>query len=578
MAQPVIRTIAPDKAVTVSEPFRIQFVVENSNSNQRFYAPNLSGLKIIRGPEVYSGSQFIGGKKTEITNYVYTVVANKPGNYKINTASVKLKGLTFYGNEFFITAIKKEKLFLSGEGVDFSGYQLMPGEDPYRKIAENLFLKIITDKQTCFVGEPIVATFKLFSRLQSKSDIVKNPGFYGFSVYDMINLENKVKETEKLNGKIFEVHTIRKVQLYPITAGQFTIDEMKIENKVEFSKSTVNKKTEQEISEGVLHQENEEVLPSESENYETSLITKPVVINVKPLPVKNKPIDFNGAAGNFTIRASVEKNELDKNEEGLFIIKVEGKGNFTQITAPKIQWPGEVEGFEPLITDNLDKRNIPLSGSRIFKYPFISAKPGKWKLSPIKFSFFNISTNSYRNISTDSLLVNISKNEFKKKSIINTTASANTVSIEAANKKASRIAFTLVALLVLVIVVYLLIKEKRNKVQADAILIKKNLPLVDEIFETISIEENNVSDTFYSRLNQNTWSYLTQLYNLTSTEMNKKSLAEKMKQSGNTDQLIDSTLNLLIQIETFSFTKIDTEENRMELFEKTKSVLKEIKS
>ncbi len=577
MAQPVVRTVAPDKAVTVGEPFRIQFVVENSNSNQRFSAPNLSGLKIIRGPEVYSGSQFIKDKKTAITNYVYTVVANKMGTYKINTGSVKLKGLIFYGNEFLITAVKKEKLILSGERVDYSGYQLMPGEDPYRKIAENLFLKIITDKQTCFVGEPIVATFKLFSRLQSKSDIVKNPGFYGFSIYDMISLENKVKETEKLNGKIFDVHTIRKVQLYPITAGQFTIDEMKIENKVEFSKSTVSKKTEQEISEGVLHQENNEVLPSESEIYETHLTTKPVFINVKPLPIKNKPLDFNGAAGNFTIRATVEKNELNKNEEGLFIIKVEGKGNFTQITAPKIQWPGEVEGFEPSVTDNLDKRNIPLSGSRIFRYPFISAKPGKWKLPSIKFSFFNISTNSYRNISTDSFFVNISINEFKKKNFINTTASENKISIEAANKKASRIAFALVALLVIGIVGYLLIKEKKNKFQVDDILIKKNLPLVDEIFETINSEENNISDTFYSRLNQNTWSCLTQLYNLTGTEMNKRNIAEKMKQSGNTNQLIDSTLNLLTQIESASFTKIDTDENRMELFEKIKSVLKEIK-
>ena len=93
MAQPVVRTVAPDKTVTVGEPFRIQFVVENSNSNQRFSAPNLSGLKIIRGPEVYSGSQFIKDKKTAITNYVYTVVANKMGTYKINTGSVKLKGL-----------------------------------------------------------------------------------------------------------------------------------------------------------------------------------------------------------------------------------------------------------------------------------------------------------------------------------------------------------------------------------------------------------------------------------------------------------------------------------------------------
>ena len=78
-AQPLIRTVVPEKAAIVGEPFRIQFVVENSNINQRFDAPDFFGLRVIRGPEVYSGTQYIRGKKTEITNYVYTVVAERTG-------------------------------------------------------------------------------------------------------------------------------------------------------------------------------------------------------------------------------------------------------------------------------------------------------------------------------------------------------------------------------------------------------------------------------------------------------------------------------------------------------------------
>ncbi len=581
-AQPVVRAIVPEKAVSVGEPFRIQFVVENSNNSQRFFAPDFFGLKIVCGPEVYSGSQFIKGKKTEITNYVYTVVADRMGNYKINAASVKLKDLIFSGSEFLITVVKKEKFNTSGKGDDFSGYILMPGEDPYRKITDNLFIKIFIDKRTCFVGEPIVATFKLFSRLQSKSDIIKNPGFYGFSVYDMISLENKLKETEKVNGKLFDVHTIRKVQLYPLTAGQFTIDEMKIDNKVEFSRSIINKKTEQEISEGVLNKNDDvetgHALSPEIEEFETNLTTEAVTINVNPLPIKNKPVDFNGAAGNFKIKASVEKNELDKNEEGFFIITVEGKGNFTQITAPSVQWSKEIEGFEPSVKDFLDKRNVPLSGSRVFRYPFVSAKPGKWKIPPIKFSFFNTDTNNYRNISTDSLFVSISNKEFKKKDAINSATTENKISIEAANKNASRIAFTLVALLVIGVVGYLLLKERNDKTPIDDTLPEEDLPTVDEIFEAINNDDNNANDKFYAGLNQSTWKYLTQLYNLSGTEINKNILTKKMKQTGNSDELINEIETLLTQFETAAFTKIDTDENRMELIEKTKSVLKEIKS
>ena len=579
-AQPVIRTVIPEKAATVGESFRIQFVVENSNINQRFDAPDFFGLKIIRGPEVYSGSQYIKGKKTEITNYVYTIVADRTGEYRISPAVVKLNGLIYPGNEFIISVIQKDKSGGSKKEDNTSGYVLMPGEDPYKKIAENLFVKLFVDRRTCFVGEPIVATFKLFSRLQSKSEIIKNPGFYGFSVNDMISLDDRVKETERVNGKDFDVHTIRKVQLYPLSAGDFTIDEMKIDNRVEFSRSMVIKKTEQEISEGVLYKYDSvgsrHALSPGAEVFETSLNTETVAIKVNPLPLKNKPADFNGATGNFTIKATLDKSRLEKNEEGFLIIRIEGFGNFTQVTAPRIDWPKELEGFEPAITDLFDNRNVPLSGSRVFRYPFISSAPGTWIIPSVRFSFYNTDSNKYRSISTGSNRVTVSNKEFKKKETATPASREKPISIEAVNKKASRIAFTLVALLVVSVVIYLLYKEKNNKKETQLIIPEVKLPSADEVFEPLSIDENIAGDNFYPLLQQSTWKYLTQLYNISGTEMNKNVLAKKMAQHGNDQQLIDDTASLLTQFETAIFTKMETEENRQELVDKTKSVLKRI--
>ena len=140
---------------------------------------------------------------------------------------------------------------ISPKEMDETSYFLKQGEDPFQKIRENLFLKLTVDKSTCFVGEPLVATFKLYSRLQSRSNIIKNPGFYGFSVYDMVNVNDQAQTEEKLNGHWFDVHTILKVQLYPLQTGIFTIDPMELTNEVEFSRSVVNKKTEQEVTENM---------------------------------------------------------------------------------------------------------------------------------------------------------------------------------------------------------------------------------------------------------------------------------------------------------------------------------------
>jgi hypothetical protein len=144
----------------------------------------------------------------------------------------------------------------------------------------------------------VVATFKLYSRLESKSDIVKNPGYYGFAAYDMVNLADNEVRTELINGQSFDVHTVRQVQLYPFQAGTYTIDPMEVKNKGEFSRSAVNKKTEQEIIEGRTGPEGK-AKAANSEEYEMDLSTPPVTIHVKPLAEKNKPPGFNGAVGDF---------------------------------------------------------------------------------------------------------------------------------------------------------------------------------------------------------------------------------------------------------------------------------------
>jgi hypothetical protein len=576
MAQVSVKTIVPEKSVTIGEPFRIQFVIENALANQRFSAPDFGGLKIVRGPETYAGTQSIGGQKIDILNYIYTAVAEREGNYKIGHASVKINGLSFISNEVTIVAVKRQKQnsFNNPDGI--SAYTLLPGEDVYRKIKENLFVKLFVDRKTCLVGEPVVATFKLFSRLQSKSDIVKNPGFYGFSVHDMVSLDDKIKETERINGKDFDVHTIRKVQLYPLQPGVFTIDEMKIDNKVEFSQSVVNKKTEQQISEGVLNKDGDESANPGTEVFETSLVTEPVKIQVKALPVNNKPEEFNGATGVFTIRTKIADNELDKNEEGFFEIIVEGKGNFTQLTPPVIKWPKEIEGFEPTVKDFLDKRIVPLSGGRIFRYPFISSVPGKWKIPSVKFSYFNTETNSYKTIGSDSAIVSISEREFKNLTKTDAPVGERRASIEDANKRVSKIAFALVVFAITGALGYWLFQGRKKKgIAVQEPLVKE--PTIEEIFNSIAADESVPAKVFYTSVYNTAWSWLSQHLQLSGTEMNKSFLQARLSQTGIGEPVITELLNHLNYIETAMFTSVEMELTRSQLAEKTISVLNQVK-
>src|SRR5215471_4368374 len=287
-AQVKFKLVVPQRPVAPGESFQVQYILENAGDISNFLPPRFDGFRVVAGPHVYAG-----GKSSSYKNVVFTLAGADEGRFKIFGATCTVNGKRLKSNDAFVQI---ESLEEPGE----SPYFLRMGEDPNEKIKENLFLKLILDKQSCFIGEPLVATFKLYSRLQSRSNVIKNPGFYGFSVYDMVDVNDQALSEEKLNGHWFQVHTIRKVQLYPLQAGSFSIDAMDVDNEVEFSRSIVNKKTEQEITEKMYGGRETKDKDANAEVYRVNLNTDPVVINVKSLPHKNAVDTFAGAVGNFS--------------------------------------------------------------------------------------------------------------------------------------------------------------------------------------------------------------------------------------------------------------------------------------
>jgi hypothetical protein len=552
----------------------VQYIIEDAGKLSNFKPPAFINFRIVAGPNIYTGTvQTLSGIK-QISNSVYTLMAVKPGHFLIAGASATINGKLMRSNDAVVEVISKKEAtnrFNKETAAINADYFLRPGEDAYEKIRKNLFLKMLVDKKNCFVGEPVLATFKLYSRLESKSDIVKNPGFYGFTVQDMINLADKQVATENVHGKLFDVHTIRKVQLYPFQPGTFTIDAMEVKNTVEFSRSAVNKKTEQEIVEGVLGNEDHEVAAENTAIFKTDISTEPVTIEVRPVPVKNKPVNFNGATGIFRISASVVKDTLAKNEEGILEITISGKGNFIQLNAPSIQWPDGIEAFEPAIKDTLDKTQSPLSGSRIFRYSFVSANFGIYTIPSLSFSFFNPDSGHYKVINTEPLQVNVS-NEEK----INHQVLKNTI----ANKKGMSEKYLLIGMAVLVLcfitLLWLFRSKKRITDQtAIPVLAKTALP-VNEILAPSFLLVHADDKSFYTSLYQAIWSFFSNSFNLSGSEMNKRTLTIKLKENKAGPELIEEIQHLLQQCEAGMFTNADLLYDKNGLLQKTKITLEEI--
>lgn len=574
-AQVAFKTVLRQGPVVAGESFQVQYVLEDIDRNSDFSPPGFPDFRFVSGPYIYEGMAFgtDGGKKMK--NYVYTLEAIKPGRFTIAGASAKVGDKLIKSDDVILQVISKAEAVKRGLQADHAAQNtvwLRPGEDPYEKMRKNLFLKVQVDKHTCFVGEPVTATFRLYSSLVSRSDIVKNPGFYGFTVQDMVGLDDKQSSVETINGRKFDVHTIRKVQLYPLRPGIFNIDPMEVTNEVKFSRSAVHKETEQEIVEGIFTEPPEKEGGNE-EKYENSMSTPAIAINVKPSPLKNKPADFTGATGKFSINWVLEKNQLAKNEEGQLIVTISGKGNFTQLPAPAVEWPSGIEGFEPQVTDTLDHMQAPLKGLRTFRFTFVSAKPGHYEIPALHFSYFNPDSNSYKTVTTSPVGVTIENRE----------KAAGPVAAGSASKeyhpKDSLFLVLLVSIIVLTGIAWWLIRSRKKlktrPVHAAGPAVM--LPTVSEILQPAEMMITANDQLFYSTLRDSMLKFFTIHFEVAASQLNRSVLIAAMQQRKVDHQIQSSILNILQQCETGMFTAVTMDADRVVILTKAWEALESLK-
>lgn len=257
------------------------------------------------------------------------------------------------------------------------GPVLNENEKPEDKIRDNIFIKVTTNKTSCYIGEPILVTYQLYSALRSQSKVSKQPSFSGCSVVELTTDQPPI--IQKSGNKYYRVFLIRKVELIPLKEGDLKMDVASVESDVTF-----------------FSKDN----PYSSETFSGITSSTPVTIEVKALPLKDMPSKFSGVVGKFNISAKVDSNEIAKGENNSLKISIKGEGNLPAITSPEINWPANLEHFDFTDSQHIDKMSFPMKGERTFEIPFVATKEGKIVIPQISFSYFDPSSSSYETVYT----------------------------------------------------------------------------------------------------------------------------------------------------------------------------------
>lgn len=576
------------------ETAELKLLVENAGDVQGIKPPSLNQFIVVSGPNQESGMESINGNTTQYSGITYILKPKAKGDFTIGPTTATADGKILKSNAVKIKVVSEPTGNSISSNSPFSGimsfdepikrgsfndYILKRGENINDKINKNIFIRVEASKTSCYIGEPIMVTYKLYTRLKSESNITHNPSFNGFSVIDMLRQSDINALVEKYNGREYNVYSLRQTQLYPLQAGSVELESASVENDIHFVKEEALKNSREDDLFGNF---SSIAIPADAlVNEKVILQSKPVTITVKPLPEQGKPASFNGAVGNFNIYATLDKDQLTTDDAGKLFVTIEGEGNLTLVNAPEFTWPVGIEGFEPSMKESLDKRSIPVSGSKTFEYSFTVNKEGNYTLPPVEYSFFDPAAGRYKVTSTSPVSFSVKKGSGKK------TAAAELLQAKAPKENYFDTIFQnrwlLIAPLAVLILIGLLVWVRWDKKQQLAAAREQQQKTVAEADQTTEIKkplslsqamlQQNDPGGFYRILDKELKDFLAERLQLSSEEMNRRNIEQALHKKAFTAEDSASVLQLLDDIGVQLYTPVADESKAPYYYKKAEAVI-----
>lgn len=391
--------------VAVNEPFEVDFVV-NANGD-RFTPPDFSGFQVMSGPNISTEETMVNGVTTFNNTYGYIVAATKEGAFTIGAAAISVGGHTMLTSAIKIhvkgqaspqAQQQAQQMQIPDPFADDNSQKSEPQIDT-KNIAKYVFIRAVADKTHAYVGEQIKVSYKLYTNVGiAGGQVDKAPdlnGFWNQDVQAMVGQQKNTWTTENVNGKKYQVTTIKQSVIFPQHAGDLTVDPLSMVL--------------------VLQLPVKAMFDSPFGNYQQikySAKSTPISIHATALPTEGKPANFTGAVGNFSVYSDVDKTHLKANETLNYTFEVSGKGNLNLINAPIITPPADFDKYDPKTTDHINVDANGVSGTRQYSYLMMPRHQGEYTLSPVSsFSFFNPSTGKYVTIPGKSFNIKVDKGD-----------------------------------------------------------------------------------------------------------------------------------------------------------------------
>ena len=401
LAQNTLTVDAP-KVVTTDENFRIVFTANGRMSD--FNWPGSDQISILWGPQSgsMSSTSIVNGKRTSThqETYTYIVQALSEGTITLPAATATVGKESCSTGEFKIEVVSGEKRAQAASDPNTGAAAAAATEEKQNTAAPvgsgDIFLRLSVSKTQVVKGEPLVATLKLYTRVDVTGfEEVHFPTFNGFWSKETESAQNVQFERENVGGTIYNAAVLRRYMLIPQRTGSVTIDPAEMVCQVRVLGASGPRS----------------FFDSFFDSYQTvrkRLKTDALKIQVKPLP-EGAPASFAGGVGDFKMNAVISKQGIKAHEAASLVVTITGRGNISMLEAPRVSFPPDFEVYDLKSTEKISADGT--SGTKTFEFPFIPRSHGDFTIEPIRYSYYDIAKGRYVTLSSEPLSISVEKGE-----------------------------------------------------------------------------------------------------------------------------------------------------------------------
>lgn len=375
---------------------QFNLIFSSNQELEQLDLPEMPDFELLAGPsQGHSQSVYSANGKITTTStwqYTYFLRALKEGKFTIPPASAKIKNKSYRSNAINIEV-------LTQQDQSASQRQSTRTEDATQSEDyddNDLFVRLILDKKEAYVGEQILATFKVYTKatLSGINQAFKGPDFRGFFTEQIETQPLRSLQSEAVNGDIYYTGVVRRLVIIPQKTGELIIEPFDLD-------VAIRREVRRKIADPFF----EDFVIPDVQEIPVKLKSKAVKVIVKPLP-SNAPASFKGAVGNFRINAEISKTSTTTNDPLTLKLTVSGKGNLKLINEVDIEVPYDMNKYDPVINTRFDN---PLSGSKTFEYLIVPKVAGQFTIPPVEFTYFDADINRYKTLKSQSFRIQVEK-------------------------------------------------------------------------------------------------------------------------------------------------------------------------